>query len=167
MSNILHKIKTRDFPLKYKVFVQTGLHDYAIEFKNTVMNILNHKNGWRIPCKEVNTDCDFEIYLVSQEGANGLCGVSTMSCVDDIRGNKIYINGFRWLNGSYKSKLGVHDYRYYVVNHEFGHILGENHRTPIENMPCPIMVQQTLGIGYALPNYLPLKFERDSVLSKI
>jgi len=58
-------------------------------------------------------------------------------------------------------------YRTYLILHECGHALGLGHpRASVRNShgPCPVMVQQTRGIGHLQPNIWPLDSERLSVL---
>ena len=65
----------------------------------------------------------------------------------------MYLNADRWFRGSSKSKLGLTDYRQYMVTHEMGHILGHDHeKCPCKDCPAPLMMQQTLGIGECKPN---------------
>lgn len=70
----------------------------------------------------------------------------------------IFINEERW-NRWYdddKSTMSLHDYRFYVINHELGHALGFDHaRCPGAGMPAPIMLQQTLGLGGCTPTWFP------------
>jgi hypothetical protein len=47
-----------------------------------------------------------------------------------------------------------------VIQHEVGHIFRLGHAQPVLNEPCPIMVQQTKGIGKALPNFWPTDLEK-------
>ncbi len=69
---------------------------------------------------------------------------------------EVFINSDRWLLGAAPSHMPLDEYRRYVVNHEVGHSLGEDHR------PCagtgavaPIMLQQTIGLNGCLPNPWP------------
>jgi Protein of unknown function (DUF3152) len=69
---------------------------------------------------------------------------------------EVFVNSDRWLLGAAPSQMPLDDYRQYVINHEVGHSLGEDHR------PCAgpgavasVMLQQTLGLNGCLPNPWP------------
>lgn len=55
-----------------------------------------------------------------------------------------YIDKTNWENGVKQSKLSVDEYKIYVINHEFGHALGMDHKD-CENGKCPVMYQMTRG----------------------
>ena len=62
---------------------------------------------------------------------------------------QIYIDSENWLYGVKESGLTLEQYREYIINHEFGHGLGINHRTCDEKNNidgiCPVMYQSTRG----------------------
>jgi len=92
------------------------------------------------------------IRLSSPATIKQLCGYDKLSCAE-FGGRFMYLNSDRWFYGSAKSKLGLSDYRQYMVTHEMGHILGHDHeKCPCKNCPAPLMMQQTLGIGECKPN---------------
>jgi Protein of unknown function (DUF3152) len=69
---------------------------------------------------------------------------------------EVFINSDRWLFGAVPSQMSLDDYRRYVVNHEVGHSLGQDH------VPCSspgavasVMLQQTVGLDGCLPNPWP------------
>jgi hypothetical protein len=152
--------------LTYNVFIEKELLNYKSEFIKTVYNILNDENGWKIPCEFIENaaenECDFDIHLITHKNIIGKCKtLYNMSCVNNLGGNKIYVNINRWVYGSVHSKLNIEQYRSYIINHEFGHLLNQNHCNPPNNaVLTPIMVQQTLGIGNGRPNFKPLPEER-------
>lgn len=158
--------------LRYKIVVHPFLRQYETEFENMVYYILNHKNNFSnhkkglhikfIPIKFES--CDFEIHLAIPSTIKEKCNTYTMSCVNCLGGDKIFINSDRWLYGSSKSKLDLFKYRHYLIYHELFHLLDQTHTTYTKGKPCPIMVQQTLGIGDAIPNYYPLPEENDKIV---
>jgi len=61
----------------------------------------------------------------------------------------IAIDSENWLKGVEESGLSLHDYRKYVIRHEFMHALGYDHQPCNEltavNGRCPILYQATRG----------------------
>ena len=68
----------------------------------------------------------------------------------------VFINSDRWSLGAEPSKMNLDEYRRYVVNHEVGHSLGEDHvPCPGPGLLAPVMLQQTIGLDGCLPNPWP------------
>ena len=141
-------------------------------FKRNVENILSDSRGWKKygynfkrrnnirSYGKHNGNIYFSIKLMEDDEISRLFPtVSNQNdklSVCDMYNHKIYINNFRWYNGSKASKLPLDMYRHYVINHEVGHILGKYHRrscTPDGN--TPVMMQQTKGTYGCTPNPFP------------
>lgn len=134
---------------------------------NKIITTLNDRRGWRKfgyrfdynPDKNV----DFIITIVPNKIITKICGFDGLSCSDSST-NIIYLNLEKWKNGSSRSKLSLDEYRSYLIFHECSHITGKGH-IKIENCKpftkCPVMVQQTLGIGNLKPNCFPTKMDND------
>lgn len=117
---------------------------------------LNDPDGWTsrgYSFEEVLENEDILIHLSSPRTVLKMCSVpSDLSCAE-MNGRRVYLNADRWFHGSTKSKLGIEDYRQYMVTHEVGHILGYDHeKCPCVGCKAPIMMQQTKGIGKCVPN---------------
>lgn len=117
---------------------------------------LNDPDGWAsrgYSFEEVLENEDILIHLSSPRTVLKMCSVpSDLSCAE-MNGRRVYLNADRWFHGSTKSKLGIEDYRQYMVTHEVGHILGYDHeKCPCDGCKAPIMMQQTKGIGKCVPN---------------
>ncbi len=143
---------------------------------NKITNTLNDTRGWRKfgynfdynPVHYLNArpgraiqKVDFIITIVPNKIIKRICGFNGLSCADSST-NIIYLNLEKWKKGSSKSKLSLDDYRNYQILHECAHILGKNHIKLEDCKPrikCPIMVQQTLGIGHLLPNCWPTEMD--------
>jgi hypothetical protein len=126
------------------------------EFNFLVSVYLNDPDGWvsrgySFESSEKNPDV--VIRLSNPATIEKVCGLpKDLSCAI-LGGDKMYLNAYRWFNGSKKSKLDLVNYRQYMVSHEIGHILGFEHETcPCPGCPAPIMMQQTVGIGKCIPN---------------
>lgn len=69
---------------------------------------------------------------------------------------EVFINSDRWKYGAAPAGMPIDDYRRYVVNHEVGHSLGEDHRAcGGPGQTAPVMLQQTIGLDGCLPNPWP------------
>jgi hypothetical protein len=81
------------------------------------------------------------------------CENPSLSCAV-MNGTELHVNAMRWMRGSKESGLPLQEYRQYVISHEMGHILGNDHvKCPGAGQSAPIMMQQTLGIGSCVPNH--------------
>ena len=69
------------------------------------------------------------------------------------QGNTAVINLDRWNDGIDVWTGPLEEYRHYVVNHEFGHVLGHGHEMcGGAGQVAPVMQQQTKGLDGCLPN---------------
>lgn len=78
-------------------------------------------------------------------------------CDTSKRPYKIFFDSTNWLRApkasGYKSTKA---YRTYVINHEFGHILGHGHsRCVKKGSPASVMLQQTIGLRGCTANPWP------------
>jgi hypothetical protein len=124
------------------------------QFDFYVMVYLNSPDGWSQDGYffEQSSNAQIIIKLSSPKTIHGICGDGELSCAE-LGGTKLYLNSERWFHGSKLSKLGIADYRQYMVSHEMGHILGKEHtKCPCKGCHAPIMLQQTRGIGECIPN---------------
>ena len=69
---------------------------------------------------------------------------------------EVFLNSDRWLHGAAPSQLSLEEYRVYMVNHEVGHSLGEDHQTcPGVGVLASVMLQQTISLQGCFPNPWP------------
>jgi hypothetical protein len=140
-----------DEDVKKKYFIRVpNLITFAI------LVYLNDPEGWvskGYTFVDVSENEDILIRLVSPRSIVKNCGIpDNLSCAV-MNGHNIYLNADRWFHGSHRSKLGIEDYRQYMVTHEVGHILGHDHeKCPCKGCKAPVMMQQTKGIGKCVPN---------------
>lgn len=121
-----------------------------------ILVYLNDPHGWAskgYSFEEVHKNEDILIHLASPRTVVKKCGLpADLSCAE-MNGRHVYLNADRWFHGSIRSKLGIEDYRQYMVSHEIGHTLGFDHiKCPCIGCKAPIMMQQTKGIGKCVPN---------------
>lgn len=68
----------------------------------------------------------------------------------------IALNGDRWHLGAAAAAMPLDQYRIYMVNHEVGHSLGEDHEACAgPGAMAPVMLQQTIGLDGCFPNPWP------------
>ena len=143
---------------RYRVLVEKGLDATTNEFAKTADTILNAETGWTqagLNFVQVESGEDFTIFLAQPRSVDRLCRPltteGTLSCA--ISG-KAVINAERWFRGAETwDGNNIPGYRYYLINHEVGHLLGLGHtRCPEKGMPAPIMLPQTRFLKGCLPS---------------
>lgn len=139
-----------------------------------VDEILRHHRGWASknyqfryiqPTKKLDM-LDMHIRMSSPSTIRETCpnimvpntesmSPAGLSCT--ITGGKVkrvLLNAINWNSPPLASGMGTRAYRFYVVNHEVGHVLGRGH-APWPKDPaskCPIMTQQTINGQRCKPN---------------
>jgi hypothetical protein len=155
-----------DGPLyRYRVEVEQGSGQDVAEFAAAVDDTLGDPNSWirsgelrfqRVP--EVAA-ADFTVYLATPATSERMCaegGLDTEGYTSCRLPGRVVINLARWMEAvpDYGASLAV--YRTYVVNHEVGHELGEEHQAcPGPGEPAPVMQQQTYGLDGCVANAWP------------
>lgn len=139
----------------YSIEVEDGIQstDQDIAFANAVDAILADPRSWigggRVSLTRVDSgDPDFRISLTSQMTVRSpdQCGWDVpleASCFNSYAG-RVFINDARWVRGAMSYGGDLQSYRYYAVNHEVGHALGNRHEPcPGTGQPAPVMMQQS------------------------
>lgn len=145
--------------LKFKVAAEKGIHADVEKFSEAVAETLSDKRGWTASddWRFQHTDddwADFTIYLASPQTRKTMCGGDTYTSCRS--GNNVVINMERWIEGVPHWKGPLASYRQYVVNHEVGHRLGEQHVVcPKKGELSPVMAQQTLEMRGCKENAWP------------
>jgi len=145
----------------YSVEVEGGLPVDLPQVTRLVDRVLAHPDGWTsagaAALQRVSGHPDIRILLASPEVTDELCRpLDTGGRLSCRNGELVVLNAWRWVNGArtYADSLGP--YRRYMVNHEFGHALGNAHAAcPGPGELAPVMVQQTKGLDGCLPNPWP------------
>jgi hypothetical protein len=145
----------------YSVEVEEGLPFRASAVARIVEGVLADDRGWTAVAhrslQRVETDPDYRIRLASPGTTDKLCApLDTGGRLSCRNGQNVVLNAWRWANGADAYADDLPNYRRYMVNHEFGHALGNSHAScPGPGEPAPVMVQQTKGLDSCVPNPWP------------
>lgn len=100
---------------------------------------------------------DLRILVATPGTTDRLCApLQTLGRVSCRNGELVVLNAVRWGRGipDYRGRLT--DYRRYVVNHEVGHAVGQEHASCTgPGQPAPVMQQQTYGLNGCARNPWP------------
>ncbi|TWP49323.1 DUF3152 domain-containing protein [Lentzea tibetensis] len=146
---------------KYAVAIEDGVKasDYGNDdaaFAKSVDDFLADPRSWigtkqvALQKVEANQNPDFIVSLTSSKTTQQICGAQIpfeTSCWDD-PSNRVVINAARWVRGAKAFNGDLALYRNYLINHEVGHALGNQHAACGENgAAAPVMMQQTFGVS--------------------
>ncbi|WP_446211470.1 DUF3152 domain-containing protein [Micromonospora sp. IBSANI012] len=159
-------VRGYDGPLRrYQVAVEEGTGQDVDVFADTVDEVLADRRSWiasgelRVQRVPEAAAADFTVYLATPATSERLCaegGLITERYTSCRLPGQVIINLARWMDAvpDYGAPLAV--YRTYVVNHEVGHELGEEHQAcPGPGEPAPVMQQQTYGLDGCVANAWP------------
>lgn len=147
----------------YRVEAEQGSGVTSREFAWAIDRTLSHERGWTAGghwrFQRTSTgDPDLIIRLATPDTVDAQCGAAgfdTEGYTSCRAGQYVLINLDRWTTGvPHINDLPT--YRRYLINHEVGHGLGENHEAcPAAGSPAPVMLQQTLKLDGCRPNAYP------------
>jgi hypothetical protein len=135
------------------------------DFPAVVESVLADDRGWqRARFRLVRApDAPFAVILAEPDEAQQLClpydVYRKYSCQN---GPLVVLNADRWRTATPKWTGDLDSYRVMLINHEFGHLLGQKHpkvQCPGRGQPAPIMAQQSTELNGCLPNPWPLDHE--------
>ena len=148
-------------PRTYTVEVETATGVDPTAFATFVDATLSDPRSWigdgSVALQRVEAGGSARIVLATPGTTDAMCAPlrtnGTYSCG---QGNTAVINLGRWNNGIDVWTGPLEEYRHYVVNHEFGHVLGHGHKVcDGAGQPAPVMQQQTKGLDGCIPNGWP------------
>ncbi|HST67729.1 MAG TPA: DUF3152 domain-containing protein [Mycobacteriales bacterium] len=153
---------------RFTIESEGGVKDDTAAFAAAVEKTLSDPRSWgnrgRAAFQRVDSGTvDFRVSLTASLTVRKLCGYDLpyeTSCYNGEQA-RVVINDARWVRGAVAYAGNLAAYRLYVINHEVGHALGNNHvQCPKKGALAPIMMQQTLGIstpgvGACKPNPWP------------
>ena len=147
--------------MTYTVEVEKGLPYKAADLAKVVDSVLSDDRGWTssVPAalKRVSSSPTFRIRLSTPATTDALCApLDTAGRLSCRNGSFVVINAWRWANGTQAYGDELANYRAYLINHEFGHALGQSHAScPRRGERAPVMAQQTKGLRGCQPNPWP------------
>lgn len=137
----------------------------AADFAATVETTLTDARGWqRARFRIVRRDgAEYRVILAEPAEAQELCKPYDVymkySCQN---GPLVVLNAERWRDATPQWTGDLATYRQMLVNHEFGHLLGQHHprdHCPVRGRPAALMSQQSTELNGCLPNPWPLEYE--------
>lgn len=150
--------------MPYAVEVRTA-DPVGLEFGAIVDATLTDARGWqRALFRMVRRDgAEYRVILAEPADAHELCKPYDVymkySCQN---GPLVVLNAERWRNATPQWTGDLATYRQMLVNHEFGHLLGQHHpknHCPVPGRPAALMSQQSTELNGCLPNPWPLDHE--------
>ena len=142
------------------VHPETGISKSEVD--SVVASALNDPRSWS-PIKKTRFVASswatalLRIRVLTPKGTDRFCApFRTQSYKSCSKNWDIALNGDRWSLGAAGAGMPLDQYRFYMVNHEVGHSLGEDHvACPQPGSVAPVMLQQTLGLEGCTPNPWP------------
>ena len=135
------------------------------DFAAIVARTLEDPRGWQRADFELARKPRAKYKVVLAEGAvvDELClpyeTYGTYSCQN---GPVVALNADRWRYATPQWTGTLARYKRMLVNHEFGHLLGQHHpdvQCPEPGRKAPVMAQQSTELNGCLPNPWPLEHE--------
>jgi hypothetical protein len=149
--------------VRFDVAVEKGLAIDPDQAALLIAGVLDDERSWRglgrgrFTLVPAGASADVRAYIATPRTTDRLCApYRTLGKVSCQNGRRVVLNARRWVTGSKTFGDDISGYRRYLVNHEFGHVLGRRHVScPGRGEPAPVMVQQTKGLGGCRPNPWP------------
>jgi hypothetical protein len=135
-------------------------------FTDVVVRTLSDSRGWQGAGFALVRDEDAPYVIVLAESAevDRLClPYDTFGKYSCQNGPVVAINADRWRSATPQWTGDLGTYRQMLINHEFGHLLGQRHppapQCPVPGRPALVMSQQSTELDGCLPQPWPLPAE--------
>ena len=149
--------------VRFDLAVERGVAVDPDQAALLVARVLDDERSWRgtgagrftlVPYGE---RADVHAVIATPRTTDRLCApLLTRGKVSCQNGARVVLNAERWVRGAAAYGRDTAAYRRYLVNHEFGHVLGRPHvGCPGRGAPAPVMMQQTKGLAGCRPNPWP------------
>lgn len=147
-----------------RVEIEDGLVFDEGRLATFVVNTLNDPRGWSAQdlarFEWTDGEADLRVVLATPDTVDEMCapletdGLWSCAWID-----QAVLNAQRWLTGAdafVNAGGSLTSYRQYLVNHEVGHLLGQQHASCSgAGELAPVMVQQSISVDQCLPNGWP------------
>ena len=153
---------------RYCVYIEQEIAVARSNVVRVIEETLADQRGWirgAVRFQRVAEDADTDVYLAAPKTVDRLCvPLETKGEVSCCVGRNVVFNVKRWKQAVPHWRPGTSgrllSYRQMVINHEFGHRIGNGHRyCPDPGKRAPVMQQQTYGLQGCLANPWPLQEE--------
>ncbi len=147
--------------VRYTVEVENGLPFGLSDTAAVISSTLRDAKGWSavlgVSLERVDAGADLRVLVATPMTTDELCSpLATKGRVSCRNGGLVVLNARRWAAGVSHYNGAVPLYRRYLINHEVGHALGQQHaECPGTGEPAPVMQQQTYGLDGCRANAWP------------
>jgi hypothetical protein len=148
----------------------SALPSLQAKLRSTYGDVRGWSLGGKVAFKEVNSGCDFTVWLSASSQMTSFGGVCdpVWSCRS---GDNVVLNYTRWMNASpaWNANGGtLEEYRNMLINHETGHRLGFAHRyCGGAGQPAPVMQQQSINLQGCVFSAWPNASERATLAQSL
>lgn len=149
--------------LRFDVQVEKDVEVDADAAARLIAEVLNDEHSWRgtgrwrFELVPAGRPADLHAYITTPGTTDELCApLRTRGEVSCQNGNRVVFNAKRWTYGVPDYDGDLTNYRRYLINHEFGHAIGNHHvQCPGSGQSAPVMMQQTKGLDGCRKNPWP------------